>query len=90
MCESQKCNGLIWKWSTHTRLRHYLPIPSQYRGGGPQVKGMRGFGLAIGRRGAYFGVPAQALLGEMSCWDDNSSKRGKRELESLDTCYKGW
>ena len=43
-----------------------------------------------GERGAYFGVPAQALLGEMSCWNDNSSKRGKRELESLDACYKGW
>ena len=40
--------------------------------------------------GAYFGVPAQALLGEMSCWDDISSKIGKYELESLGACYKGW
>ena len=31
----------------------------------------------------YFGVPTQALLGEMSCWDDIPPKRGKHELESL-------
>ena len=43
-----------------------------------------------GEGGAYFGVLAQALLGEMSCWDDISSKRGKHELESLDSCYRGW
>ena len=90
MRESQKSNGLKWKWSMHTRLRHRLPEPSQYRGGGPRVKGMRGCGLAIGRRGAYFGVPAQFLLGEMFCWDNISPKRSKHKLESLDACYRGW
>ena len=35
MRERQKSNGLIWKWGTHTRLRHHLSIPSQYRRGGP-------------------------------------------------------
>jgi len=29
---------------------HHLPIPSQYRRGGPWIKGMRGCGLAVGRR----------------------------------------
>ena len=43
-----------------------------------------------GEGGAYFGVSAQALLGEMSYWDDISSKRNKYELESLGACYKGW
>ena len=37
---------------------------------------------------AYYGVPAQALLGEMSCWDDIPPKRGKDELESLGACYR--
>ena len=37
---------------------------------------------------AYSGVPAQALLGEMSCWDDISPKRGKDELESLGACHR--
>ena len=45
----------------------------------------------VGKRGgAYFGVPAQALLGEISYWNDIPPKRGKHELESLGACYKGW
>ena len=40
--------------------------------------------------GAYFGVLAQVLLGEMSCWDDISPKIGKHELESLGACFRGW
>ena len=39
-----------------------------------------------GEGGAYCGVPSQTFLGEMSCWDDISSKRGKHELESLGAC----
>ena len=34
-----------------TRLRQHLLIPSQYRSGGPWVKGKKGYGLAVGRRG---------------------------------------
>ena len=37
---------------------------------------------------AYFGIPAQALLGEMSCRDDIPPKRSKDELESLGACYE--
>ena len=33
-----------------TRLRHHPLVPSQYRGGGPWVRGKRGYGLAVGRR----------------------------------------
>ena len=43
-----------------------------------------------GEWGAYFGVPTQTLLEELSCWDDISYKRGKHGLKSLDACYKGW
>ena len=61
-----------------TRLRHHPLIPSQYRRGRPWVRGKRGYGLAVGRRGeVYSGVHAQALLGEMSCWDDIPPKKGK-------------
>ena len=35
----------------HTRLRHHPLVPSQYRCGGPWVRGKRGYGLAVGRRG---------------------------------------
>ena len=31
----------------------------------------------------YFAVPAQTLLGGMSCWDDKPSKRDKFEGEPL-------
>ena len=44
----------------------------------------------VGTRGAYFEVLAQAILGEMSCWEDISPKSGKYELESLGACYRGW
>ena len=43
-----------------------------------------------GEGGAYYGFPAQTLLGEMSCWNDIPPKRGKHELESLGACYRGW
>ena len=38
----------------------------------------------------YFGVPTQALLGEMYCWDDIRPKRNKDELEPLGACHEGW
>ena len=34
MREGQKSNGFKWKWSMHIGLKHRLPVPSQYRGGG--------------------------------------------------------
>ena len=74
----------------HTRLKHHLPIPSQYRKSGAWVKGMRCVVQRWGEKGAYFEVPAQALLGEMSYWGDISPKRSKHELEPLDACYRGW
>ena len=38
----------------HTRLRHHLPVSSQYKGGWPWVRGKRGCGLAVGKRGSLF------------------------------------
>ena len=46
--------------------------------------------LAIRKGKTYYEVPAQALLGEMSCWDDIPPKRNKDELEPLNACHKGW
>ena len=64
----------------------------------PTNTGEVGHGLEVsegviwrqGEGEAYFGVLAQALLGEMSYWDDISLKIDKHELELLDTCYRGW
>lgn len=36
-----------------------------------------------------FKVPAQALLGGTSCWDDMPPERGKAELEPIGACHKG-
>ena len=59
-------------------------------GHGSGLRGKKGYGLAVGRKGkAYYGVLALALLGEMSCWDDIPPKRSKAELESLGACHKG-
>ena len=64
MCEGQKSNGFRQKWSMHTRLKHHLPIPSQYREGGPRVRGMRECGLAVGRRGSLFWCSHSNSFGE--------------------------
>ena len=51
---------------------------------------VRGCGLVVGRGKTYSRAPAQALLGEMSYWDDIPSKRSKDELEPLGACHEGW
>ena len=72
-----------------TRLKHHLFVHCQYRSSGLQVRGKKGYGLAVGRKGeVYSGVPALALFGEISCWDDIPPKRGKNELESLGAYYR--
>ena len=35
----------------HTRLMHHLLVPNQYRGSEPWVRGKKGYGLAVERRG---------------------------------------
>ena len=43
-----------------------------------------------GERGkTYFEVPAWALWGEVSCWDDIPPKRSKVELDPLGARHKG-
>ena len=60
------------------RLRHHKLIPSQYKSGGSWVRGKRVLWSDGGEKGgAYSRVPAQTLLGEMSCWDDMPPKTGK-------------
>ena len=39
----------------HKGQGHHLLVPSQYMGGGPQVKTFRGCGLAVGRKRGLFG-----------------------------------
>ena len=51
MHEGQKSNGFKQKSRIHIGPKHHLLVPSQYRGGGPRVKGMRDYGLVVGRRG---------------------------------------
>ena len=61
-----------------TRLRHHPLVPSQYRSSEPQVRGKRGCGLAVGRRGKYIlGFSLKLFQGEMSYYDDMPPKRGK-------------
>ena len=46
---------------------HNLHVPSQYMGGGSSVKGFKRFGLAVGRKEIYSGVPVETLFGKMLC-----------------------
>ena len=64
--------------------------PTNIGSGGLWVRGKRGHGLAVGRgEKTYSGVLAQALLGEISCWDGMPPKRSKDELESPGACNEG-
>ena len=47
--EQQTSHGHTWEQSTHKDQHHQL-VPSQYKIGGPWVRGKRGYGLAVGRR----------------------------------------
>ena len=90
MCEGQKSNGFRWKWGIHTGPKHHLLVPSQYMRGGPRVKGIRGCGLAMGRKKkSILEFLLKLLWGEMSCWDDISPKRSKYKPEPLDACHRG-
>ena len=68
------------------RPRHQ-PIPSQYRKW--WVMGQRAWSSGGEREKTYSGVLAQALLGEMSCWDDMPPKRNKDKLEPPGACHEG-
>ena len=47
------------------RLRYHLPVPSQYRGGGPRVLGKRGCGLTVRRRREpILGFPLKLFWGK--------------------------
>jgi len=77
----------IHRSEAHARPRHHQFIPSQYRKG--WVRGKRAWSSGRERGKTYSRVPAQALLGKMSCWNNIPSKRSKDELESLGACYEG-
>ena len=64
--------------------------PANIGSGGSWVRGKRGYGLAVGRgEKTYSRVLAQALLGEMFCWDDMPPKRSKDELKPPGACHEG-
>ena len=64
--------------------------PANIGSGRPWVRGKRGHGMAVGRgEKTYYGVLTQALLGEMSYWDDMPPKRSKDELEPPGACHEG-
>lgn len=87
--------GTTWKQKetntdgsgTHIRPKTSLVL-SQYMGGGPFVKGFRRCGLAMGRKEVYFRVSAGISFGEILCWDDIFSKRGKHMLGPLNACHR--
>ena len=64
-CEkARKVMASEWKRSMHTGPRHHLPVPSQCRGDKPRVKGMKGCGLVVGRRGSLFWCSRSNSFGE--------------------------
>ena len=53
-------------------------------GGGPWIKGIKGCGLAMGRkRGPILGFSLKLLWGEMPCWDGISLKKVNMSWDHL-------
>ena len=62
----------------HIRLKHYPLVPSQYKGGGPWVKGKRRYGLAMGRMGkSIMGFPLKLFWGKCFIEMTYHPKEGK-------------
>ena len=62
----------------HIRLRHHQFVTSQYRSGGPWVRGKRGYGLAVGRRGELIlGFPLKLFWGKCPTRMTYHPKEGK-------------
>ena len=71
---------------TQTSLVCTQPI-QEVVGHGSEVRESMAWQWGEGK--TYFKVPAQVLLGKMSCWDDILPKRSKDELEPLGACHEG-
>ena len=64
-----------------TRLKHHPLVPSQYRSGGPWVRGKKGYGLVVGRRGKpILGFPLKLFLGECPAEMTYHPKEGNMNL----------
>ena len=67
----------IYGSGAHVKPRHYQPEPSQYKGGGSWVRGKKGYGLAVGRRGSLFwGSRSDSFRGNVLL-GDIPPKRGR-------------
>ena len=98
--EIKQNRGYTWVEQTSSRTKqnqvampqgskHYQPVPSKYKGGGPMVKGFRGCGLVVGGEGVYIWFLAMAAFRNITCWDDILPKRGSRWLGPSDACHRG-
>ena len=81
-------------WQTNTedngasteRLEHHQPVPSQYKGSGPVVKG--GVVWWWKEKGVYIWFPAMTSLGNISCWDGILPKRSNKWLGPSNACHR--
>ena len=86
--EQQANFGYTWKGGTRktqTSPTCTQPIRDMVRS---WVRGKRAWFDGGEREKTYSEVPTQALLGEVSCWDDIPLKRNKVELEPLGACHE--
>ena len=68
----------LYESGAHTRFRHHPLVSSQYRGGGPWVRGKRGCGLVVGRRGqSILGFPLKLFWRKCPAGITYHQKEGK-------------
>ena len=68
-------------------LEHHQPVPSQYKEGGPMVKGIQRVWFGGGeKKGVYIWFPAMTSFGNIPCWDGILPKRSNRWLGPSDAC----
>ena len=73
----------------HTqRSRHHLLVPSQYKRGGPLVRGFKGCGLAVGRKEIYFEVPTKTSFGRNALLGWHFAQKRLAWPGPLDACRR--
>ena len=78
-----------YRSKARARPKHHQPIPSQYDVVKLWIRSKKAWSSSRERKKTYSKVPAQVLLGEMSCQDDIPPKRSKGKWEPLDACHEG-
>ena len=68
--------------------KHHQPVPSQYKGGGPTIKGIQRVWFSGRGKGVYIWFPVVTSFGNIPCQDGILPKRSNGWLRPFDACHR--